>query len=237
MKNTITSANNQRVVEARKLIQRKYRQRQGRFLVEGLQIIHLALDAGFVPLEVFYCESQFAGKEALALLERTHRMNTSLLPVSEHVLATLSQRSGTQGIVATFATFETALSALQLTGNELIIVLDRLQYPGNIGTVIRAADAVGAAAVVLLEPCADLFDPKAVRGSMGSLFNIPCPVVRDVAQLAEWLHCRGLPLVGADVRAHIDHWVRLPMYGRVDSLNVGVAGGVFMYTWVRANLG
>src|SRR5512140_2492041 len=149
MKNTITSANNPYIVEARKLSQRKYRQRQGRFLVEGLQILHLALDAGFIPLEVFYCESQFAGREALALLDRMRQISATLLPVSDHVLATLSQRSGTQGIVATFATFDTALNTLRLTGQELIVVLDRLQYPGNIGTVIRAADAVGAAAVIL----------------------------------------------------------------------------------------
>jgi TrmH family RNA methyltransferase len=262
----ITSPRNHRIVAARKLDQRKHRQRQGRFLVEGLQLLHMALDADARPIEVFYCPDLFAGTQATALLRRFRQTSADLVRVSKRVMGALSQRDVPQGIVATFATFETPLPNLQLNGGELVVVLDRLQTPGNVGTLIRAADAVGAGAVVLIEPCADLFDPKTVRGSMGSLFNLPLSRTGDVPGLFAWLRGQKLRPVGADaqrgkawgqglwqggvalilgnearglsedVRAHLKNWARLPILGQADSLNVAVAGGVLMYGWLRANL-
>jgi TrmH family RNA methyltransferase len=262
---TITSTRNRRIVDARKLDQRKHRQRQGRFLVEGLQLLHMALDAGARPVEVFYCEDLFAGTEAAALLSRFRDTVADLVPVSEHVMHALSQRDAPQGLVATFALSETSLQDLYPTGRELVVVLDRLQDPGNAGTLIRTADAVGAGAVILIEPCVDVLDPKTVRGSMGSLFNLPLVRTDDVTQLFGWLRDSGLRPVGADaqlgsawgeglwqggvalvlgnearglsddVRAHLQDWARLPIVGRAESLNVAVAGGVLMYAWLQAN--
>lgn len=262
----ITSTANPRVVAARKLAQRKHRQAQGRYLVEGLQLLHMALDSGAAAEEVFYCPEQFAGSVAPALLERFRRAGVALLPVTPHVMAALSDREEPQGIVAAFRLAETPLAALKLTGRELVVVVDRLQDPGNLGTLMRAADSVGAAAFILVEPCVDPFDPKTVRGSMGSLFNIPVVSVRDVPALFAWLAERGLRPVGADphlgktwgaglwqggvalvlgnearglspdVAAQIQHWAKLPIVGRAESLNVAVAGGVLMYLWLRENL-
>ena len=99
---TITSTGNKRVVEARKLSQRKYRQAGARFLVEGLQLLHMALDAGATPHEVFFCPAQFAGPEAEALLVRFRLAGGELLPVAPNVMAALSERDEPQGIVATF---------------------------------------------------------------------------------------------------------------------------------------
>jgi TrmH family RNA methyltransferase len=266
----ITSTRNRRIVDARKLDQRKHRERQGRFLVEGLQILHMALDAAHPaearPLEVFYCEDLFAGTEAPALLERFHQTDAEIVSVSEHVLRALSERDTPQGIAATFALPKTPLEEIQLAGTKLVIVLDRLQDPGNTGTLIRTADAIGAAAVILIEPCVDPFDPKTVRGSMGSLFNVPLARTADVPALFDHLRSQGLQPVGADahqgevwgkglwrggvalllgnearglsedVRAHISEWARLPVVGKAESLNVAVAGGVLMYAWLRENL-
>jgi TrmH family RNA methyltransferase len=265
----ITSTRNRRIVEARKLDQRKHRQRQDRFLVEGLQILHMALDAAqgakAHPIEVFYCEELFMGTEAPALLGRFSQTEARLVPVSEHVMQALSERDTPQGIAATFALFETSFGAIHLAGSELVIVLDRLQDPGNVGTLIRTADAVGAAAAILIEPCVDPFDPKTVRGSMGSLFNVPLVRTEDVPTLFDWLHDQKLRPVGADahqgeiweqglwkggvalilgnearglsedVCTHVKNWVRLPIVGKAESLNVAVAGGVLMYAWLRAN--
>jgi TrmH family RNA methyltransferase len=262
----IASTRNRRIVEARKLEQRKHRRGQGRFLVEGLQLLHMALDAGARPIEVFYCESQFAGTEAATLLDRFRQAGAELVAVSPPVMEALSERDVPQGIVATFALFETPLQALRLTGNELVVVLDRLQDPGNLGTLIRTADAVGAAATVLIEPCVDPFDPKTVRGSMGSLFNVPLVQTGDVPALFTHLRQKGLRLVGADaqlgeawgeglwgggvalilgnearglsddVRTYVEAWARLPILGKAESLNVAMAGGVLMYAWLRARL-
>lgn len=262
----ITSLRNRRVVEARKLLQHRHRQRQGAFLVEGLQLLHMALDAGACPIEVFYCESQFTGTEAPALLRRFRRTGAELVAVSEYVMNALSQRSAPQGMVATFPLFETSLHEVELTGEELVIVLDRPQNAGNVGTLIRTADAVGAAAVILLKPCVDVFAPQTVRSSMGSLFNVPLVWTADVPELFGWLRGKGLRPVGADphkgtrwgqgvwrggvalilgneargltedVRVHLEDWVRLPIVGRAESLNVAVVGGVLMYMWLRASL-
>ena len=262
----ITSVNNRRIVEARKLDQRKQRESQGRFLVEGLQLVHMALDAKRIPLEVFYCLDQFSGPEAPALLERARAAGAELVAVSAQVMASLCERDLPQGLVAAFALFETPLADLQLAGTELVVVVDRLQDPGNLGTLIRTADAVGAAAVALIEPCVDPFDPKTVRGTMGSLFNLPLVRASDVSALFAHLRQRGLRAVGADahlgvawgqglwrggcalvlgnearglstdVRAHIEHWAFLPMAGGAESLNVSVAGGVLMYAWLRENI-
>ena len=194
----ITSTANPRVVEARKLRMRKHRQETGLFLVEGLQLLHMALDGAAAPHEVFFCAEQFTGAEAAALLERFRQRGATLRAVSPHVLAALSDREEPQGIVATFRIPDAPLAALKPAGHELIVVLDRLQDPGNLGTLIRTADAAGAAAVVLIEPCVDPFDPKTVRGSMGSLFNLPVISERDVAGLFGRLKQAGLRAVGAD---------------------------------------
>jgi TrmH family RNA methyltransferase len=262
---TITSTRNRRIVNVRKLDQRKHRQRQGRFLVEGLQLLHMALDAGARPVEVFYCESLFTGTEAATLLNRFREKIADLVPVSERVMHVLSQRDAPQGLIATFALLETSLHDLCLTGRELVVVLDRLQDPGNVGTLIRTADAVGAGAVILIEPCVDVLDPKTVRGSMGSLFNLPLVRTDDVTRLFGWLRDSGLRPVGADAqlgsewgtglwpggvalvlgneargisddaRVHLQSWARLPIVGQAESLNVAVAGGVLMYAWLQAN--
>ena len=261
----ISSPSNPRIIEARKLKQRKYRQTFGLFPVEGLQLLHMALDGRAAPHEVFYCVEQFTGAEAPALLERFREAGVTLSSVSSRVMETLSEREEPQGIVATFRIPDARLDSLKLTGHELVIVLDRLQDPGNLGTLIRTADAVGAAAILLIEPCVDPFDPKTVRGSMGSLFNLPVISTTDVAGLFAWLKAHGLRPVGADphlgatwgeglwhggvalvlgnearglsddVAAQIDAWAKLPIVGKAESLNVAVAGGVLMYAWLREN--
>jgi TrmH family RNA methyltransferase len=264
----ITSTRNPRIVAARKLDQRKHRAEQGRFLVEGLQLLHMALDAGSRAVEVFYCESLFAGTEARRLLARFRQTEADVIPVSEDVIRALSplQRDVQPGLVAAFALFDTSLDTLRLDGDGLALVLDRLQEPGNVGTLIRTADAVGASAVILIEPCVDVFDPKTIRSSMGSLFNLPVALTSDVVALADRLRESGRRIVGADLqqgnawdramwqgrvalvlgnearglsddaRPHITHWARLPMVGKAESLNVAVAGGVLMYAWLQARL-
>lgn len=258
---------NPRVVEARKLGLRKHRERQGRFLLEGTTLLHMALDAGARPAEVFYCQDQLTRPEVLKAWQRLQASGAGLVPVSARVMQALSEREPPEGLLATFALFEARLPDLPLRGRELVLVLDRLQDPGNLGTLIRTADAVGAAAVILIEPCVDPFDPKTVRGTMGSLFHVPLVRTGDVPGLFGYLQQKGLRLVGADarrgkawgaglweggvalalgnevrglsrdVRPLMQAWARLPIAGRAESLNVAVAGGIFMYAWLRANLG
>lgn len=261
----ITSPRNPRIVEARKLSQRKQRQARNQFLVEGLHLLQMALSAGARPVNVFYCAEQFTGDQAPVLLAHFRQLDASVWAVSPPVMEALCEREALQGLVATFELFESSLEALSLTGHELVLVLDRLQDPGNLGTLIRTADAVGASAVVLIEPCVDPFDPKVVRGSMGSLFNVPLVRTGNLDGLFSSLKQSGLRVVGTDVRGgvewgkgilrggvalvlgnearglsqdvslHVEANAYLPMAGKAESLNVAVAGGVFMYAWLREN--
>ena len=209
----ITSTKNARIVQARKLIQRKHRARQNRFLVEGLQLLGMAVEmkqnspAGhkIIPGELFYSEALFSGDTAPRLLSQLTRAGAEPVPVAPHVLDTLSERDTSQGLTATFALRELSWSLDELAPilaarPALVLLLDQLQDPGNLGTLIRTADAVGASAVILLEPCVDPFDPKTVRGTMGSIFTVPLVQTQPEAALFAQLVQLGYRLVGADAR-------------------------------------
>jgi len=262
---TITSTRNPRIVEARKLAQRKHRERQGRFLVEGLQLIGMALAAGYRPLEVFYAPEMASSAAAQAVLEQLGALDVPRTPVAPHVMEALAERELSQGLVAIFRLWATDLASLPVGAGSLVLVLDRLQDPGNLGTLVRTADAVGAAAVVLLEPAVDPFHPKAVRATMGSLFHVPIARTADAAGALAALRAAGLRTVAADpyrgvpwgeglldggvalvmgseahglsedLRAAVEGWAILPMVGRAESLNVAEAGSVLMYFWLHAN--
>ncbi|HEX9925041.1 MAG TPA: RNA methyltransferase [Anaerolineae bacterium] len=229
----ISSTKNPRIVEARKLAQRKHRLRQNCFLVEGLQLLGMALQARTVPAlrariiprQVFYSEALFAGAMAPQLLAQLVEAGAEASAVAPQVLNALSERDHSQGLTATFAlrelewslheldlagpanieTAETESTTSELTApGSLILVLDQLQDPGNLGTLIRTADAVGARAVILLEPCVDPFDPKTVRGTMGSLFNVPFARTKNVEEALSYLTGANYRLIGADAsRGHL----------------------------------
>lgn len=258
----ISSIRNPRIVEARKLSQRKHRRGQGRFAVEGLQALHMALNAGFLPVEAFVCPEIFVGEEAALLYQRLQAEAVPCITVSPEVIHSLSDREQSQGIFAVFAHVPRSLQSLPETG--LLLILDRLQDPGNLGTIIRTADAVGAGGVVLLTPAADFTDPKAIRASMGSVFNLPIIEQADTPTVFSQLQAKGFAFLGADahkgelwtqttwppacalvlgnearglsddVQAHIQLWTHLPVHGQADSLNVSVAAGVLMYAWLQA---
>ncbi len=260
----ITSRRNQRIVEARKLQQRKHRERQGRFLVEGFQLLQMALDGGVEPVDVFYCEEQCREAIVQVLLSRFQEAGADLVPVSPYVMEAMSERGNTQTILATFNRFETAFQNIDPGAGGLIIVVDRPQSPPNLGMIFRTADAVGAAAVILIQPCVDPFHPMTVRVSLGTLFSVPFAQTSDVTGLFVWLHQEGFRPVGTDpyvgtwdqdiwkgkvalilgsnvrgmsedMRPWVEDWARLPMMGRVESLSSAVAGSVLMYDWLRMN--
>jgi len=224
----ITSVRNSSVVEARKLTQKKHRARQGRFLVEGLQLLATAVErmadspwgAKIVPRELFYCEEPLVGETAPRLLRALADAGARTICVASHVLDTLSERETSQGLVGTFdlRSLEVSLDEIPPTDPAspgLVLVLDRLQDPGNLGTLIRTADAVGATAVVLLEPSVDPFDPKAVRGTMGSLFSVRLVRVRETDALWSRLAEIGYGPVGADAHTDASVWERRALAGSV----------------------
>ncbi len=277
----VSSRRNPRIVEARKLAQRKHRAQQGRFLVEGLQLLQMGLDAGARPREAFFCPEIGDEGPAREIVDRLRNAGADIISVTPHVMGALAERDEPQGLVASFDIFgvdleehlpigelgDSGMRGLpEIPSDGLVLILDRLQDPGNLGTLSRTADAVGASAVVVITPSVDPFEPKAVRGSMGSIFAIPLIRAREAELIVSWLKGCGLRVVAADAHAGedwgdtaltggvalvvgnearglsddleplIDARVRLPMAGGAESLNVAVAGGVLMYAWLRRRM-
>lgn len=241
----ITSTRNPRVVAARKLTQRKHRQRQNRFLVEGLQLLGMAVEAATTadacsrikPQEVFYSQDLFTGPAAPRLLAELAELGGEPVAVAPKVLNTISERDTSQGLAATFALreLEQSFDELELTipakptGTKVpdttpstrrptvpfILVLDKLQDPGNLGTLIRTANAVGVRAAILIEPCVDPFDLKTVRGTMGSIFTVPFVRIEKIDEILPHLTKLGYSLVGADASQGHPPWQRPVLRGPV----------------------
>ena len=226
MTEIITSTGNPRIVAARKLNQKKHRLQQNRFAAGGLQILAMAVEgmlspqmAGSIkPLDVFYCEELFVSGMAPRIVDALTAGGATRVHVSQRVLESLSNRELSQGVVATFdlrALLQPMNSLPSATGSEpyLLVVLDRPQYPGNAGTLIRTADAVGAAGVILIEPAVDPFAPNSIRASMGSIFAVPIVRLSALDELAIWGQKNEIRWVGADGSAADVVWSSKSLLG------------------------
>jgi TrmH family RNA methyltransferase len=263
----ITSRKNKTVIDITKLLQRKHRQRQQRFVVQGLDIIVTALNKNLIPINALYCYEQFSDDNPEGILERLHNAGADLIEVNDHVMNALSWRDDPDGILATFHLYDTSIGTLssKLANQKgFIFILDHLQDPGNLGTLIRTADAIGAEAMILIEPSVDPFDPKTLAASAGSLFNVPIARTADIPELFQTIssevsiigtHAQKGTIVwesdqlsgptalvlgneaqgiSAQTVNFINEWVHLPMLGNTESLNVAVAGGTLAYFWLMA---
>jgi RNA methyltransferase, TrmH family len=193
--NPITSFRHPQVKALRSLRQRKYRQRQGRYLVEGIRLVGEALDCGAPVETLVYAPDLLVSDRARALVERLPPAQR--LALAGDVFGSLSDREDPQGIAAVVRVQDLPLAAIPLAPDLLVLVAWQLRDPGNLGSILRTADAAGATAVIVVEPSADLYDPQTVRATMGSLFALPVVRLADVGSLARWwegIRAAGLPL-------------------------------------------
>jgi TrmH family RNA methyltransferase len=205
----ITSTRNPRVKALRALRLRKYRKQEGRFLVEGIRIVEEALDAGAPVETLVYAPDLLVSQRAKGLVQRVEP--DQRLALSGDVFGTLSSRDTPQGIAAAIRIEEPCLADLPVTRNLLVLIAYQLGDPGNLGTIIRTADAAGATGVVVVEPSVDLYDPQTVRATMGSLFALPVVRLEGEAALVDWyreIRAAGLSLLVAGSSAHgpVDHF-------------------------------
>ena len=260
----ITSPSNPAVRAARKLARPSSRARAGgRFLLEGPEGIRSALDAGHVPDSLLATERAAARHAGLVNLARQRGAQVAL--VAEPVLSALAATTTPQGLVAVLPSVVRPLEALPASPR-LVCVLAEVRDPGNAGTVLRAADAFGADAVITTRGSVDLQSPKAARAAAGSLFHLPVVAGVPWPALRAALRQRGLRLVGADahaaatvdrppldepvalvlgneahglpaqVAADLDLIVRIPLAGRAESLNLAAAAAVLLYEASRRHL-
>jgi RNA methyltransferase, TrmH family len=254
----ITAFSNPLVKQARALREKKGRREHGLFLAEGLRILTDARETGRLPETLFFTAEGAAHPLAAALIEAVEQAGGEAIETDRDILAKLSGKENPQVVLGTFREFWRPLEAIDRRAAGIWIVAQSLRDPGNLGTILRTGDAVGAGGLILVDDCVDPFSVEAVRASMGATFTQPITATRWPAFLA-WL--RGGPgeLVGTSLKATTDYTapryarpcfilvgneqaglpasyeascdrlVRMPMLGRADSLNAALATAVMAY--------
>ncbi|WP_026381422.1 TrmH family RNA methyltransferase [Afifella pfennigii] len=255
----VDSPANPIVKDLRALTAKKERDRTGLFLGEGLKLVRDALAAGFEVVDLIAAADSLEGPVGESAAEVKAR-GGRVLAVSHKVLEKLSRRDNPQTVIGVFK--KRLAGAEEIGARGIWIGLERIRDPGNLGTIIRTADAAGAAGIVLIGECCDPFSLEAVRASMGSFFHVPLALAREEAFLAA-ARANGARLLGTHLSARrdfrqadyspplillmgnerqglterlaaaCDELLRIPMRGKADSLNLAIATGLFVYEALR----
>ncbi len=196
----LTSLANPRVRAAVALRDRRERDRSGLTLVDGARELRRALDTGVTVVEAFVCEPLLAGPDARAALDQLRAAGTALQATSEAVFARLAFGQQAEGLVAVIRIPTLGLDHLVLSERPLVIVVESVEKPGNLGAILRSADGAGADAVIAASPRTDLFNPNAIRASAGTIFSVPLGAA-TTAETLDWLTEQGLRTVTARVDA------------------------------------
>ena len=254
----ISSAANPRVKAALALRDRRARDETGLTIVDGAREVRRALEAGVMPTDAFVCERLLAGVDARAALDRLVADAVPVTSVSESVFERLAFGGRTEGIVLIVRQPSTALADLAIPPDALVLVIEGVEKPGNVGAVLRTADGAGVDAVIAASPTTDLFNPNAIRASAGTIFGLPLAAA-PTGEVLAWLRAHGLRIVTARVDAPARYtdadlsgpvavvlgaeadglttaWdgddilpVHIPMAGAADSLNVSISAAILAY--------
>ena len=261
----ITSRDNPKVKQVRSLRQRKQREATGMFLVEGIHHVGEAVQAAAKGINrtrieyIFYSPDLLSSEFAIQLVQSQIREGTPCFSASEDIFRTLTEKENPQGILAVVRHKWSRLEELNPGNFPWGVALVAPQDPGNIGTILRTIDGVGAAGLILIDSSADPYHPNAIRASMGTLFWLPLARA-SLQEFKEWTRQHEFKVYGTSARGSMDHrsvenyqlplillmgsereglspeaqeicseLVRLPMHGRVSSLNLAVAAGVMLY--------
>ena len=258
MPREITAYSNPLIKRIRTLRDKRHRRDEGLFLAEGLRILTEAREAGRLPHYLFFARDSATHPLVRALIADVEAGGGEAIETVPDILSKLSGKDNPQAVVGVFPEFSRSLESLDRASAALWLVAERLRDPGNLGTILRTGDAVGAGALILVDECVDPFSVEAVRASMGALFTVPI-VQCSWADFIGWLRTGPGQLVGlsldtdtnyrnatyaaptflltgneaqgmpADYAAACDLLVKIPMLGKADSLNAAVATAVMAY--------
>ncbi len=260
----ISSGQNPRVKAVVRLRERRHRQAEGVLIVEGADELTLALEAGVRPTQVFVCRELSQARPGGAPRQPPLPGDVEVIEVTAPVFAKLAYRENPDGWLAVVPAPWSGLEALaaRLSPNPLLLVCEAVEKPGNLGAMLRTADAAGVDALLVCDPGTDPGNPNVVRASRGTLFTVPVALASGAEALA-WLRARGIMTVAATPQAErlytqvdlrgpaaivvgaedqglsepwlrrADQQARIPMAGRVNSLNVSAAAALLLYEAVR----
>lgn len=257
---TITSAQNPRIKELTTLQEKsRTRKEKGLFVVEGRRELLHCLEAGYEPYTLFVCP-EILHEDEYASITRLCRCNTVEIPA--YLYNKAAYRGGTEGVMAEMKCKSHGLSDLNIGKSPIVIVLESVEKPGNLGAVLRSADASGADAVIVCDPLTDLYNPNLIRSSIGGIFTVPVATATSeeaikwlkdnkiqilTAQLQDSLPyydtdmtCGTAIVMGTEATGLTEIWrkaadshIMIPMLGKLDSLNVSVSAAILLYEAVR----
>jgi len=262
----VTSLANPLIKDIKALALKKFRDQQNAFMAEGLKLVIDALDLGWQIRTLVFAKAGRGNAAVEKVAARTVAAGGTVLEVSEKVLVAITRRDNPQMVVGVFSQKFLALKDIRADNGDVWVALDRVRDPGNLGTVIRTVDAVGAKGVILVGDTTDPFSVETVRATMGSIFAVPVAKATTEAFLA-WrggfsglvagTHLKGavdyrsvdfsrgpvLLMMGNEqqglpesLAASCDRLLRIPQAGRADSLNLAVATGVMLFEIRRGAL-
>lgn len=258
----ISSLQNPRIKNVVKLRQRSHRDEAGLMLVEGYREIKRALDNEYFPVQLFVCEELFQGENEPALIERCRASNAEVLTCTSQVFQKIAYRDRPDGLLAVAPQISCSLGSLDIKEPALFVVTEAIEKPGNLGTILRTADATGTQAVIVCDRCTDINNPNVVRASVGTIFSLP--VIESTSEeTIKWLKEHKIQIVAATPHAQTNYtladlrrssaivvgteqyglselWLKnadvlvtIPMLGQADSLNVAAATTILLYETVR----
>lgn len=258
MPREITAYSNPLIKRVRSLREKRHRRAEGLFLAEGLRILTEARETGRLPHYLFFARDSADHPLVRALIADVETAGGEAIETTPDILSKLSGKDNPQAVVGVFAEFAATLDGIDRSAAPIWLVAERLRDPGNLGTILRTGDAVGAGGLILIGECVDPFSVEAVRASMGALFTVPV-VQAEWEQFLPWLRAGPGQLVGLsldtdseyraaqyaapcflltgneaqgmpeDYAAACDLLVKIPMRGKADSLNAAVATAVMAY--------
>ena len=258
----ITSPQNSRIKQLVRLRAKRQRAREGLMLVEGRAEFLLALEGGAHPRSLFVCPELSGERASAELLAQVAQSGAECFTVTSAVFEKIAYRENPDGCLAVFPWAQRTLTNLHLSDSPLLLVAESIEKPGNLGAILRSADAVGADALMVCDPTTDVTNPNVVRASKGTLFTVPV-VEASSADALQWLREQHIIIIAAtpqaeptyteaDLRGPVaivvgaedaglsETWlkqadlvVRIPMRGRVNSLNVATATTLLLYEAVR----
>lgn len=259
MTEVISSAANPLVKRVRALADRKHRRRESAFVVQGIQPVWQAVEAGADIEVLLVAPDLLHHRGAIDMVDAQEAGGVRVARLTSELFSRISDRDGPAGLAAIVRAPQSRVADLAVSEGTLFAALYEPGNPGNIGTIIRTASAAGASGVILIGPSADPYDPVAVKASMGALFSVPVAAAESDAEFLAWAAAAGVTVAAASGRAALSCWdatwplpmalllgsegtglpadllaaadleVAIPMTGTAESLNLAVAAGILLY--------
>ena len=261
----ITSAQNPKIKDLLALQEKsKERRKKGLFVVEGRRELLHCIEAGYTVHTLFICRDILNDNDLEEIINAVERQGApaSAIEIPGHLYDKVAYRGGTEGVIAELHCKDMSLDSLKLKESPVVVVLESVEKPGNLGAVLRSADASGVDAVIVCDPLTDMYNPNLIRSSIGAIFTVPVAAASSeetikwlkdnnikiyTAQLqdSKWYYDTDMTggtaiVMGTEATGLTDAWrraadahIKIPMLGRLDSLNVSVSAAILMYEAVR----